>query len=93
MRAADTYACRIGQVPQPPGRGWGAQRANPVYRARYQQLTSREQNKLTATQAQTVIAAGTNPVTATQGQTTDEALAKSLTQNDSRACTGDHAQR
>ena len=27
---------------------WGAQRANPVYAARYQHLTSREQNKLTA---------------------------------------------
>jgi transposase len=36
---------------------WGAQRANPVYAARYQNLTSREQNKLTPTQAQTVIAA------------------------------------
>ena len=36
---------------------WGAQRANPVYRARYQHLTSREQNKLRPTQAQTVIAA------------------------------------
>ena len=36
---------------------WGAQRANPVYAARYQHLTSREQNKLTPTQAQTVIAA------------------------------------
>jgi transposase len=36
---------------------WGAQRANPVYRARYQHLTSREQNKLTPTQAQTIIAA------------------------------------
>ena len=36
---------------------WGAQRANPVYQARYQHLTSREQNKLTPTQAQTVIAA------------------------------------
>jgi len=36
---------------------WGAQRANPVYSARYQHLTSREQNKLTPTQAQTVIAA------------------------------------
>jgi transposase len=36
---------------------WGAQRANPVYAARYQYLTSREQNKLTPTQAQTVIAA------------------------------------
>ena len=36
---------------------WGAQRANPVYAARYQHLTTRETNKLTATQAQTVIAA------------------------------------
>jgi transposase len=36
---------------------WGAQRANPVYQARYQHLTSREENKLTPTQAQTVIAA------------------------------------
>jgi transposase len=36
---------------------WGAQRANPVYRARYQHLTGREQNKLTPTQAQTIIAA------------------------------------
>jgi transposase len=36
---------------------WGAQRANPVYGARYQHLTSREQNKLTPTQAQAVIAA------------------------------------
>jgi transposase len=36
---------------------WAAQRANPVYAARYQYLTSREQNRLTPTQAQTVIAA------------------------------------
>ena len=36
---------------------WGAQRANPVYAARYQHLTSRTQNKLTPTQAQAVIAA------------------------------------
>ena len=36
---------------------WGAQRANPVYRTRYQHLTSRQENKLTPTQAQTVIAA------------------------------------
>ena len=36
---------------------WGAQRANAVYGARYRHLTTREQNKLTATQAQTVIAA------------------------------------
>jgi transposase len=36
---------------------WGAQRANPVYAARFTHLTTREQNKLTATQAQAVIAA------------------------------------
>ena len=36
---------------------WGAQRANPVYGARYRHLTSREHNKLKPTRAQTVIAA------------------------------------
>jgi transposase len=36
---------------------WGAQRANPVYAARYRHLTTRETNKLKATQAHTVIAA------------------------------------
>jgi transposase len=36
---------------------WGTQRGNTVYAARYRHLTSREHNKLTATQAQTVIAA------------------------------------
>jgi transposase len=36
---------------------WGAQRANPVYAARFTHLTSRETNKLTTTQAQAVIAA------------------------------------
>ena len=60
---------------------WGAQRANPVFGARYQYLTSREHNKLTPTQAQTVIAAAIlrqlhaiittgqawDPVTATHG--------------------------
>jgi transposase len=60
---------------------WAAQRANPVYQARYQHLTSREQNKLTPTQAQTIIAAAIlrqlhavittrqawDPVTATRG--------------------------
>ena len=60
---------------------WGAQRANPVYQARYQHLTSREQNRLTPTQAQTIIAAAIlrhlhavittgqawDPVTATHG--------------------------
>ncbi len=60
---------------------WGAQRANPVYGARYQYLTTREHNKLAPTQAQTVIAAAIlrqlhavittgqawDPVTATHG--------------------------
>ena len=36
---------------------WGAQRANPVYAARFTHLTTREHNRLTATQAQAVIAA------------------------------------
>lgn len=36
---------------------WGAQRANPVYAARFAHLTTRQQNKLTITQAQAVIAA------------------------------------
>ncbi len=36
---------------------WGAQRANPVYRARYRHLTGRDTNKLTPTQAQTASAA------------------------------------
>ena len=36
---------------------WGSLQTNTVYAARYRHLTSREQNKLTATQAQTVIAA------------------------------------
>jgi transposase len=36
---------------------WGAQRANPVYAARFTHLTKRQQNKLTVTQAHAVIAA------------------------------------
>jgi transposase len=36
---------------------WGALQTNTVYAARYRHLTTRETNKLTATQAQTVIAA------------------------------------
>ena len=36
---------------------WAAQRANPVYAARYQHLTSREYNKLTPTQARAAIVA------------------------------------
>jgi transposase len=63
---------------------WGAQRANPVYAARYQHLTSRAENKLTPTQAQAAIAASIlrhlhavittgcrwDPLTATQGTRT-----------------------
>jgi transposase len=36
---------------------WGALQTNTVYAARYRHLTTREANRLTATQAQTVIAA------------------------------------
>ena len=36
---------------------WGAQRANPVFAARFAHLTTREHNRLTVTQAQAVIAA------------------------------------
>ncbi len=36
---------------------WGAQRVNPVYAARYRHLTTRQNNKLKPTQAQSVIAA------------------------------------
>jgi transposase len=60
---------------------WGAQRANPVYAARFTHLTNRQHNKLTVTQAQAVIAAAIlrqlhaiittgqrwNPVIATHG--------------------------
>jgi transposase len=35
---------------------WGAVKSNPVYAARYRHLTTRETNKLKATQAQTVLA-------------------------------------
>ena len=37
---------------------WGALQNNTVYAARYRYLTTRDTNKLTATQAQTVLAAG-----------------------------------
>ena len=36
---------------------WGARRVNPVYAARYRHLTTRQNNKLKPTQAQSVIAA------------------------------------
>ena len=62
---------------------WGAQRANPVYGARYQHLTSRENNKLTPTQAQTVIAAAILRhlhAVITTGQAWDPAIATHGTQ-------------
>jgi transposase len=57
---------------------WGAQRANPVYAARYRHLTSRENNKLRPTQAQTVLAAAILRhlhAVITTGQTWDPAIA------------------
>jgi hypothetical protein len=57
---------------------WGAQRANPVYAARYAHLTSREHNKLRPTQAQTVIAAAILRhlhAVITTGQTWDPTIA------------------
>ena len=67
---------------------WGAQRANPVYRARYQHLTSREQNKLSPTQAQTIIAAAILRqlhAVITTGQAWDPATAAHGTRRESRA--------
>ena len=58
---------------------WGAQRANPVYGARYQYLTSREDNKLTPAQAQTLIAAAILRhlhAVITTGQAWDPAIAR-----------------
>jgi transposase len=66
---------------------WGAQRANPVYRARYQHLTGREQNKLTPTQAQTIIAAAILRqlhAVITTGQAWDPATATHGTRRQSR---------
>jgi transposase len=57
---------------------WGAQRANPVYAARYRHLTGREHNKLRPTQAQTVIAAAILRhlhAVITTGQSWDPAIA------------------
>jgi transposase len=67
---------------------WGAQRANPVYRARYQHLTSRDHNKLTPTQAQTVIAAAILRhlhAVITTGQAWDPAAAAHGTRHNSKA--------
>jgi transposase len=66
---------------------WGAQRANPVYAARYQHLTSREQNKLSPTQAQTVIAAAILRhlhAVITTGQAWDPVIAAHGTRRESR---------
>jgi len=67
---------------------WGAQRANPVYQARYQHLTSREQNRLTPTQAQTIIAAAILRhlhAVITTGQAWDPATATHGTRRHSKA--------
>jgi len=57
---------------------WGTQRGNAVYAARYQHLITREANKLTPTQAQTVIAAAILRqlyAVITAGQTWDPGIA------------------
>jgi transposase len=57
---------------------WGAQRTNPVYAARYRHLTTRENNKLRPTHAQTVIAAAILQhlhAVMTTGQTWDPTIA------------------
>jgi transposase len=68
---------------------WGALQTNTVYAARYRHLTTREHNRLTATQAQTVIAAAIlrhlhavvttgqawDPDIATRGRRPDPAMA------------------
>ena len=67
---------------------WGAQRANPVYQARYQHLTSRKENKLTPTQAQTIIAAAILRhlhAVITTGQAWDPAAAAHGTRHNSAA--------
>ena len=67
---------------------WGAQRANPVYAARYRHLTTRENNKLRPTQAQTVIAAAILRhlhAVITTGQTWDPAIATHGTRPTARA--------
>jgi transposase len=48
---------------------WGAQRANPVYAARYQHLTTRQDNRLKPSQAQSVITSrqAWDPTIATHG--------------------------
>jgi transposase len=66
---------------------WGAQRANPVYGARYRHLTTREHNKLKPTQAQTVIAAAILRhlhAVITTGQAWDPVIAQHGTQHATR---------
>jgi transposase len=57
---------------------WGTQRGNTVYAARYEHLTTRETNELTATQAQTIVAAailGQLHAIITTGQAWDPTIA------------------
>lgn len=77
-------ASRDGGVSFLGPRGLGAQRANPVYAARYQRLTTREDNKLTPAQAQTVITAAILrhlQAVITTGQAWDPAIATHGTQH------------
>ena len=57
VRAKLIDAGRPGLRPAAWRAVWGALRINPVYTARYQHLTGREDNKLTPTQAQAAVAA------------------------------------
>jgi transposase len=62
---------------------WAVPHTNTVYAARYRHLTSREKNKLTPTQAQTVIAAAVLRqlhAVITTGRAWDPAIARHGTQ-------------
>jgi transposase len=57
---------------------WAARLSNPVYAARYRHLTSRDHNRLSPTQAETVLAAAILRrlhAVITTGQTWDPAIA------------------
>ena len=68
---------------------WGCLQTNPVYAARYRHLTTRETNKLTPTQAQTVIAAAILRqlhAVITTGQAWDPAIATHGTRRTGGRC-------
>jgi transposase len=67
---------------------WAARLSNPVYAARYRHLTTRKNNRLRPTQAQTILAAAILrhlPAVITTGQTWDPAIATHGSQARSRA--------